>query len=97
MPNCTKTRYIIQQTGSKMTNLQINAPRRAQRTHAKIWHLLKSIRSDTVLRFLRIWRDPRQSYPRLTDRQALDIGLDAADLEWSRMTLPSQTTRHPML
>jgi len=80
-----------------MANMQIDTPRRAPFFRAIIGHIFR-FRGDTSARLLfQAWRDPRQAYPRLTDRQAQDIGLDSADLEWSRLELPSQTTRHPML
>lgn len=39
--------------------------------------------------------DPRQRLPDLSDRQARDIGLDPAELEWRRLRLPSQHCHHP--
>jgi hypothetical protein len=80
-----------------MVLMQIDTPRRARFFCAKIGHIFRVRGSASVLSFLQLWRDPRQAYPRLTDRQAQDIGLNLADLEWSRLDLPSQTTRHPML
>jgi hypothetical protein len=80
-----------------MVHMQIDTPRRAQFFRAKIGHVFRVRDAASVLSILQHWRDPRQAYPRLTDRQAQDIGLNSADLEWSRLDLPSQTTRHPML
>jgi hypothetical protein len=80
-----------------MANMQVDAPRRAQSFGAKIGHIFGFSGITSVLSFISIWRDPCQAYPRLTDQQARDIGLDPVDLEWSRLELPSQTTRHPML
>ena len=80
-----------------MTIAHVNAPRRAQPFHAKIWHVFTSTIFDSILKCTRLWSDPRQSLPRLTDHLARDIGLDPADLEWSRIKLPSQTERHPMM
>jgi hypothetical protein len=80
-----------------MTNMQTNTLWRGGSFRAKIWSVLKFGCRTVLSKTLMFWRDPRQSYPRLTDRQAQDIGLDPADLEWSRMQLPSQTNQHPML
>ncbi len=80
-----------------MANMQVDAPRRAQYFVAKIRRIFGFSGITSALSFINIWRDPRQAYSRLTDQQARDIGLDPADLEWSRLELPSQTTRHPML
>ncbi len=80
-----------------MVHMQIDTPRRAQFFRAQIGHVFRFRGAASVLSFLQLWRDPRQAYPHLTDRQAQDIGLNSADLEWSRLDLPSQTTRHPML
>ena len=41
------------------------------------------------------WLKPTPKFPPLSDHLARDIGLDAADLEVSRLQLPSQTTHHP--
>ncbi|MEP0990908.1 MAG: hypothetical protein ABJG73_15105 [Tateyamaria sp.] len=68
---------------------------RAQNTCAKIWGIL-SIPARLPFHKLRgALTDKRQFYPRLSDRQARDIGLDGADLEWRRLRLPSQNTHHP--
>ncbi|MFT4960222.1 MAG: hypothetical protein ACI92Z_001302 [Paracoccaceae bacterium] len=80
-----------------MANLQTNTPWRAGYSRLKTWLVQKSGWRNSLSKIRRFWRDPWQSYPRLTDRQAQDIGLDPADMEWSRLQLPSQTTRHPML
>lgn len=80
-----------------MAITQTNAPWRAAISRLKNWLVLKFKWRNSPSKLLRFWRDPRQSYPRLTDRQAKDIGLDPADMEWSRLQLPSQTMRHPML
>lgn len=80
-----------------MTFWQLDAPRRAGQICAKISHITGSIGVKGWQCLTDFWWDPRQSLPRLTDRQARDIGLDSADMEWSRLRLPSQTTHHPML
>jgi hypothetical protein len=80
-----------------MDTIQVDAPRRARSTRAEIGHAFRFQCAASILSFISFWRDPRQAYPRLTDRLARDVGLDPADLEWVRLELPSQTTRHPML
>lgn len=80
-----------------MTQTQTNTPWRAVSTRAKIWHTFKSFTTDSIRKWVGYCRDPRQSLPHLTDKQARDIGLDPADLEFIRMQYPSQTTHHPML
>lgn len=73
------------------------ALRRGAPTRAKFWHSFRTALQTGLWKGLCFWRDPRQSLPNLTDQQAQDIGLDTADLEWRRLQLPSQSTRHPML
>lgn len=80
-----------------MANIRENTLWRAGYTRLKTWLILKPKGLSYLADIRPFWRDPRQSYPRLTDRQARDIGLDQADMEWSRLQLPSRTTRHPML
>jgi len=80
-----------------MAYMQTNALRRANLSRAKIWYIVKSSSVEVTLKLVHLWRDPRQSYPQLTDRQAHDLGIDPADLEWRRIKWPSQNTRHPML
>lgn len=80
-----------------MTYMHTNALRRAKYSRAKIWCIVKTSGVRAVLKLVNLWREPRQSYPRLTDHLAKDIGLDPADLEWRQAALPSRNTRHPML
>ena len=74
-----------------MTLSLVNAPRRAHRSRVKFWHIV----SKTIRTVARKLCDPRQSYPRLSDHLARDIGLDAGDLVWRDPQLPSQTSHHP--
>jgi len=80
-----------------MTNIETDALWRAGYLRAKIWRVAKRTCGSAAVAARWLWQDPRQSLPDLTDRQARDIGLDGADLEWRRLKLPSRTTRHPML
>jgi hypothetical protein len=80
-----------------MANTPTNALWRGGSFRLKILSVFKSDGQTALSKMLFSWRDPRQSYPHMTDRQARDIGLDPADLEWSRLQLPSKTQRHPML
>lgn len=80
-----------------MTYVQTNALRRAKPSRAKIWYIVKLTCTHAAHKLTGLWREPRQSYPRLTDHLARDIGIDLSDLEWRQDTLPSRNTRHPML
>lgn len=80
-----------------MTDMQVNAPRRALLPRAKNGRIFRFTVVSLARSLINLWKDPRQMYPRLTDRQARDVGLDPADLEWSKLELPSHSTRHPML
>ena len=80
-----------------MTDTHEIALWRTGSTRAKSLHIWRYQAVNFLRRLLNPFRDPRQSLPRLTDRQARDIGLDPADLEFSRLQLPSLNARHPML
>lgn len=68
-----------------------NARLRAQSTCAKIWRTV----ANSFAWLKRSLHDPRQSITPINDHIAQDIGLTAADLEWSRLELPSQKSQHP--
>ncbi|MGJ5619974.1 hypothetical protein [Sulfitobacter sp. MF3-043] len=78
-----------------MSYLHLNALQRAGLIRAKIQHIVKWPRLSSLIKLAKLGSDPRQSYPKLSDHLARDIGLDPADREWGSIELPSQTTHHP--
>ena len=78
-----------------MSYMHLNALRRAGFIRAKIQRLAKWLSLKSLAKLAKLGSDPRQSYPKLSDHLARDIGLDPADREWGSIELPSQTTHHP--
>lgn len=78
-----------------MSYMHFNALRRAEFIRAKFQHIMKWPTLRSLVKLAKLGSDPRQSYPKLPDHLARDIGLGQADREWGSFELPSQTTHHP--